>query len=130
MQALTPIGGRENHPHTGPVEPGKKDTMSRKKADETSVLNGFWESAIGALKSLGSIQTRAEKSLEKYRNALQRWFIKTAVLGLSVFMSLAFLILGLFFVAIDYGGVPRGIVFIGGGLLGMVVLWLTVPSAK
>jgi hypothetical protein len=108
----------------------KKDPMSRKKKEEASTLGGFWESARGALKSVGSIQESVEKSLGKYKNALERWLVKTAVMGLSVFMCLAFLILGVFFIAIDYGGVPRGIVFVGGGLLGLVVLRLMAPPAK
>jgi hypothetical protein len=104
--------------------------MSRKKNDGTSTLSGFWESARVALKSVGSIQDRLEKSLGKYKNAFERWLVKTAVMGLSVFMCLAFLILGLFFIAIDYGGIPRGVVFVGGGLLGLVVLRLMAPPAK
>ncbi len=68
--------------------------------------------------------------MERYRDSLQNWMVKTVVLGLSIFMSLAFLILGLFFIAIDYGGIPRGVVFIGGGLLGLLVLRLAVPSTK
>ena len=104
--------------------------MSRKITEEIPLLNRLWAMALVALKGVGSIEGRVEKSLEKYKKPFEGWVVKTVVMGLSIFMSLAFLILGLFFVVIDYGGVPRGVVFIGGGLLGLLVLRLMIPSTK
>jgi hypothetical protein len=104
--------------------------MSRKTTAITPLFSRLWEMALAALKGVGSIESRVEKSLEKYKKMFEGWVVKTVVMGLSIFMSLVFLILGLFFVVIDYGGVPRGIVFIGGGLLGLLVLRLMVPSTK
>ena len=98
--------------------------------EEVSLLGGLWESALGALKSAGAIQDRMDKSLEKYKRSFQKSMVEVAVMGLSIFMCVAFLVLGLFFIAIDYGGIPRGVVFACGGLLGFLVLRLMVPAAK
>ncbi len=108
----------------------KKIKMSGKKAEETSIFSRLWAVGVGALKGVVSIEDQVEKSLQKHKRPFEGWVVKTVVMGLSIFMSLAFLILGVFFVAIDYGGVPRGVVFIFGGLLGLLVLKLMVPSTK
>jgi hypothetical protein len=104
--------------------------MLLKKMKAITLLGQWEEFALRAFKSLKFIEGQAEKSLEKHKRAFQGWVVKVAVMGLSVFMSLAFLVLGLFFIAMDYGGIPRGIVFAGGGLLGLLILRLMVPSAK
>jgi hypothetical protein len=104
--------------------------MLRKKIEASFILNLIEELILKAYKGLQAIEDRVEKSLGKHKRSFQGWIMKTAVLGLSVFMSLACLVLGLFFIAIDYGGIPRGIVFICGGLLGLLVLRLMVPSTK
>ena len=106
----------------------KRIKLSDKNGSEGSIFHGLWNFILGALKAVGSIEARMEKSLERHKQAVQRWLVKVIVMGLSVFMSLAFLVLGVFFVAIDYGGIPRGIVFICGGLLGLVILGLRVSS--
>lgn len=99
--------------------------MKRKKNEKAIVSGSLWETALRALKSIGSLEARAERSFGKYRKALQRWLVKIVVTGLSLFMSLAFLVLGLFFIAIDYGAIPRGVVFTCGGLLGLLVFgWM------
>jgi hypothetical protein len=100
----------------------EKLKISRKKSEAASVLGGLWDFVLGAFKALGAIENRLEKSLEKHKKAFQGWLVKVIVTGLSVFMSLAFLILGLFFIAIDYGEIPRGVVFNCGGLFGLLVL--------
>jgi hypothetical protein len=104
--------------------------MLRKKEEESSILSTLWNLALGALKNLGFLENLVEKSLKKYKGDLQGWAVKTVVLGLSIFTSLAFLILGLFFMAIDFGGIPRGVVFVCGGLLGLLVLRLMLPAEK
>jgi hypothetical protein len=125
--SIEPAGG---NPFKKDRRARRKGPMSAKKTDKASDLSGFWESALGALKSVGSLRARAEKSFEKYKNTFERWIVRTAVMGLSVFMSLAFLVLGLFFIAIDYGGIPRGVVFTCGGLLGLLVLRLMSSSKE
>ena len=104
--------------------------MLRKKTEEVSILSNLWASALGAIKSAGAIQDRVDKSLEKYKRGFQKSMVEVAVMGLSIFMCVAFLVLGLFFIAIDYGGIPRGVVFACGGLLGFLVLRLMVPAEK
>ncbi len=86
--------------------------------------------AFLALKNIGSIEDRAERSLEKHKGEFQRWVVKLAVVVFSISMSLTCVTLGLFFVAMDDCGIPRGVVFIGGGLLGLLVLRLLIPSTK
>src|SRR5579859_1687285 len=98
--------------------------MLRKKTEEISIYSNLWDAVFGGLKGVGFIKARAKKSLEKYKRGLQGWLVKTAVMGLSVFLSLGFLILGLSYMAIDYGGIPRGFVFVCGGFLGLLVLGL------
>jgi hypothetical protein len=104
--------------------------MLRKKAEEVSLLSHLWGSALGALKNAGAIQDRVDRSLEKYKRSFQKSMVEVAVMGLSIFMCVAFLVLGLFFIVIDYGGIPRGIVFVCGGLLGFLVLRLMASAAK
>jgi hypothetical protein len=104
--------------------------MLRKKIEEVSILSHLWASTLDALKSVGVIQDRVDRSLEKYKRSFQKSMVEVAVMGLSIFMCVAFLVLGLFFIVIDYGGIPRGIVFVGGGLVGFLVLRLMVPAAK
>jgi hypothetical protein len=104
--------------------------MSREKAEEVSIVKKLCDMAPGVLKNIRSIQNLAKKSLEKHKRIFQEWLVKVAVMAFSVFMCLTFLILGLFFIAIDYGGIPRGIVFVCGGLLGLLVLRLMIPSTK
>lgn len=94
-------------------------------------LPGRWERlAFLVFKGIGAFEGRVEKSLEKYKKAFQSWIVKAVVTGLSIFISLVFLVLGLFFIAMDYGGVPRGVVFTCGGLLGLLILRLMVPPTK
>ncbi len=104
--------------------------MLQKKSQEASALGHLWDLALWVLKSISPIASRAEKSLEKYKSASQKWVVKVVVRGFLNLLSLAFLILGLFFIAIDYGGIPRGIVFACGGLLGLLILRLMVPSTN
>lgn len=108
----------------------KKPKTPRKKADEGSTMGNLWSMAVGTLKSIVSFEDRVKKQLEIYKSAFQKWLMRSALMVLSIFMSLVFLILGVFFVAIDYGGVPRGVVFICGGLLGFLVLRLLTPVTK
>ncbi len=86
--------------------------------------------ALLAFKNIGSIEDRAERSLKKHKREFERWVVKLAVLVLSISISLACLTLGLFFIAMDDCGIPRGVVFIGCGLLGLLVLRLLLPSTK
>lgn len=85
---------------------------------------------LGLLQGLTALEERVGKSLEAFKKGLRSWLVGTAVLGLSVFASLIFLILGLFFLAIDQGGVPRGVVFTCGGLIGLLVLRIVFPATK
>lgn len=93
-------------------------------------MGNLWVLAIEALTDIVSFEERAGKSIEKYKCAFQKQLMKLSLMGLSTLMSLAFLIIGLFFIAVDYGHVPRGVVFICGGLLGFLVLRLLARSMK
>ena len=120
-----------------PDIPNSEMTLQRKKAkavpgkkEEGSLFNRLWQTGFHALKNLAVLEEQAEQKLEKYKVEFQRWLGRTALRVLSLFMSLVFLVLGLIFIAIDYGHVPRGIVFVCGGLLGFLVLRLTVPNRE
>lgn len=104
--------------------------MTPKKTSEVSALGQVWDLALWAVKSISPIASRAEKALEKYKSASQKWVFKVVFRGFLNLLSLTFLILGLFFIAIDYGGIPRGIVFACGGILGLLILRLMVPSTN
>jgi|GEM_PF-3041321 len=98
--------------------------MRRPPAEKIPDFNGLGGWALGFFKSLLSLERRLKITTEKHKTALRWWLIKTVVLSLSLFMSLASLILGLLFLAMDYGGVPRGAVFTGGGMCGLLFLGL------
>jgi len=98
--------------------------LPQKKTEEGSFFGGLWELAVSAFRNFGSIEDRVEKTLKKHKGAFQWWMVKTFVMGLSVFMSLSLLTLGLLFIAMDYGGIPRGVVFTCGGLLGLLIFGL------
>jgi len=93
-------------------------------------MSNVWMLAHKALRTVFSIEDQAAKSLEKYKREFQHWLTQTTLNVLSFFMSMVCVVIGLFFIAIDYGHVPRGIVFICGGLLGFLVLRLLTPVAK
>jgi hypothetical protein len=104
--------------------------MPRKTKNDTAPSGGVWDTVLGILRAAGAVEDRARKSLDRHKKVFQAWMVRTAVTGLSIFMCLAFLVLGVFFVAIDYGGVPRGVVFICGGLLGLLLIKLLVRSPE
>jgi len=93
-------------------------------------MSNVWMLAHRALKTIFSIEDQAAKSLEKYKKEFQNWLTKTTLNVLSFFMSMVLVVIGLLFIAIDYGHVPRGVVFICGGLLGFLVLRLLTPVTK
>jgi hypothetical protein len=104
--------------------------LHRKTAKLPVPSGGFWGSVLGFLQDIGSLEERAGRSLERFKRGLRNWLVGTAVLGLSAFASLVFLVLGMFFLAIDQIGMPRGVVFICGGLLGLLILKAVFPSTK
>ena len=108
----------------------KKEKTSRNKPEEGSVMGSVWMMAHKALKTVFSIEDQAAKSLEKYKKDFQQWLTQTTLKVLSLFLSLAFLSLGLCYLAIDIGHVSRGVVFTCGGLLGFLVLRLLTPVTK
>lgn len=110
----------------------QKVKMTPKPSETISNFSVLWDWAQGIFKSLGSMEARLKRTMDKNKSALQWWLIKTVVMSLSVFMSLGFLILGLLFLAMDYGGVPRGVVFTSGGLAGLLFLgfWFQQQNKK
>jgi hypothetical protein len=132
LLAHGPSAGREGSliPHQTPFVFQEKVKMSFKKTGEVPIFRNLWELALGTIKNFGSLESRAEKSLGRHKRVFQRWVMKITVMGLSIFMSLAFLVIGLFFIAMDYGGIPRGVVFTCGGLLGLLVLGWMIQSME
>jgi hypothetical protein len=108
----------------------KKEKTSRNKPEEGSVMSNVWMLAHKALKTVFSIEDQATKSLEKYKKDFQQWLTHTTLMVLSLFLSLAFLSLGLCYIAIDVGHISRGVVFVCGGLLGFLILRLLTPVTK
>jgi len=120
-----------------PNIPTQELALRRKKTkgfpprkEEGSLFNQLWGMGFKTLKNIVHLGERAEHSLEKYKKEFQQWLTRTTLSVLSFFMCMVFLALGLFFIAMDYGHLPRGIVFMGGGLLGFCVLRLLTPAAK
>ena len=93
-------------------------------------MSSFWTLAYKAFKTVSTLEDQAAKSIEKYKKDFQEWLTRTTLNVLSFFLSMVFVIIGLFFIAIDYGHLPRGLVFVCGGLLGFLVLRLITPAAK
>ena len=93
-------------------------------------MSNVWMLAHKALKTVFSIEDQATKSLEKYKKDFQQWLTHTTLMVLSLFLSLAFLSLGLCYIAIDVGHISRGVVFVCGGLLGFLILRLLTPVTK
>lgn len=100
------------------------------KKEEGSLFNQLWGMGFKTLQNVLRLEERAEQTLEKYKTEFQRWLAQTTLAVLSFFMSMVFVVLGVFFTAIDYGHIPRGMVFICGGLLGFLVLRLLKPVSK
>jgi len=98
------------------------------KPEDDSIIGGLWKAAHRSLRTLLAIEDQAEKNLEGYKKSFQNWLLWTSFHVLSLFMSMMFLILGLFFIAVDYGHIPRGFVLIGGGLLGFLILRFSKPG--
>jgi len=101
-----------------------------KKSVAISIFENLSNLALGALKNIASIEQRAEKAFKNQKIKLQHWLVKTVVLALSIFMSLVFFVLGLFFMAMDYGGLSRGVVFVSGGLLGLLFLGYKILTTE
>lgn len=93
-------------------------------------MKNFWKLGLQAVQRLGFIESIAEKSFVKFNKKFKIWILKVSVLILSVFMSIALLVLGLLFIVIDQGGIPRGVVFACGGLLGLMVLMFVFLKTK
>jgi len=68
------------------------------------------------------IEHRAEK--------MERRLLGLAVLYLLMFASIVFLLLGIFFLIIDFAGLSRGVVFTAGGLLVLLVTVMLIRSGK
>ena len=100
------------------------------KREEGSILNQIWQVGSNAVKNILNFEDRTAQTLEKLKKTIQEWIVQSALKALSLFASLLFLILGVFFLAIDFGHIPRGIVFIGGGLLGFLILRFFTPATK
>jgi hypothetical protein len=128
---------RPHHEVKEPDIPTQELSFRRKKpkgfppkTEDGSLFNQLGGMGFKALKNILRLGERAEHSLEKYKKEFQRWLTRTTLSVLSFFMCMVFLALGLFFIAMDYGHLPRGIVFLGGGLLGFLILRLLTPAAK
>ena len=108
--------------------PKSAKTPPPPEPEETSVISSLWMVAHKSLRALLAIEDHAEKTLEEYKKTFHSWLMQTTFRVLSLFMSMMFLILGVFCVAVDYGHIPRGFVLIGGGLLGFLIVRLLTPS--
>ena len=68
--------------------------------------------------------------LENRQERFQRRVMQLFTLYLGMFSGLFLLVLGVFFILIDYSGAPRGVVFTVGGLLVFLVSVILIQITK
>src|SRR5579859_3239832 len=104
------------------------------KEDGHSLLKTLWEIGtvlISGVKPLiHQLREGLEGQLDHYVGLLEKRMVVLALQGFALFSSLILIGLGLLFMVIDYGGVPRGLACLGGGLMGFVALILLILFTK
>jgi hypothetical protein len=104
------------------------------KNSDPSFLKTLWHMAstlIGGVKPIvDQLQDDLEKRLDHYAKAIEKRLIVLMLRGCAFFMSFAYFGIGLLFVLVDYGGVPRGIACFCCGLLSLVILLISLQFIK
>ncbi|MGH7738860.1 MAG: hypothetical protein ACREL1_01820 [bacterium] len=73
------------------------------------------------------LQPMLELFTRNVEDRIEKWERRLLALVLAFFClgtGFLFLVLGLFFLLVDYGGLPRGLVFSAGGFLILLVSWV------
>jgi hypothetical protein len=103
------------------------------KSKPTSEKPGFMFSSwmdkawrLGLQPVLETFTHRLEDRVEQW----ERHFLALVAPYLGMCAGFFFLALGVFFLLVDYAGVPRGVVFTAGGLLILLVSFLLVQVGK
>ncbi len=102
-------------------------TESASKKTE-SFLSGWVDKAW----KLG-LQPVLETFLRQMEDRVERWerrVLTLAVAYLGIFAGLFFLVLGIFFLLVDYCGLPRGVVFAAGGFLIVLISFVYLQGGK
>jgi hypothetical protein len=102
-------------------------TASTSKKSE-SFISGWVDKAW----KLG-LQPVVETFLRQMEDRVEQWerrILALAVAYLGIFAGLFFLVLGIFFLLVDYCGVPRGVVFTAGGFLIVLISFVYLQGNK
>lgn len=99
-----------------------REAMARtKKSLKDDVFQWAGQALKLGLQPMLELFTRTvEERIEKWERRILA--LKTAFFCLRA--GFLFLVLGLFFLLVDYGGLPRGLVFSAGGFLILLVSWV------
>jgi Na+/proline symporter len=107
--------------------------MARTKSTERE-KESFW---MGLLKYLTEVFGMGRKFVESTLDLLEKRFekfqqriLKLLVAYLGTLAGLFFMILGVFYLLIDFAGVPRGVVFTTGGLIVLLFSVLVILANK
>lgn len=104
------------------------------KTNSGSFLKTLWEAgtdfAKGARPLLRNFGNKFDERLNVYAKAVEKRLIFLTLGAFTLFTSALFLVLGVVFILIDYCSVPRGVVFLCGGLLGMIVFMFFAQMIK
>jgi len=99
-----------------------------------SLLKTLWHMCVvlvsGAKPLVYQLRESLDEQLDLYARVIEKRLIILALCGFALFLSVFSLGLGFIFVAIDYGGFPRGIVFLCGGILGLGAFGFLVRLIK
>src|SRR5689334_20249732 len=109
-----------------------KALQSRKNSH--SWLKTLWE--IGVLLGTGAkpwvhhLLEGLNGRLAHYARLLEKRLFGLALRGFAFFTSVLLIGIGALFMAIDYGGVPRGVACLGAGFFGLTVLvfWILLTN--
>ncbi len=84
----------------------------------------------GAKPWVHQLQLALDGQLDHYARHIEQRLIILGILGFTFFLSVLLLGSGLLLMVIDYGGVPRGVACLCGGILGLVVLLILMQFTK
>jgi len=104
----------------------KKSSSTIKKG--ASLLKSLLELGglliTGAAPILRHLGEGLDGKLDHYAGITEKRLIALALRGSGVFLSALLVVAGVLLVAVDYGGVPRGIACLGAGALGLTVFFI------
>ena len=102
-------------------------TESTSKKSE-SLLSGWVDKAwkLGLQPVMDNFLRQMEDRVEQW----ERRILALAAAYLGIFAGLVFLVLGVFFIFMDYLGIPRGVVFTAGGFLIALISFVYLQGGK